>query len=76
MVALLVLALVELQARRAGLVPSGAALLAQFAPLSVVVLHVQDGSSLRRLTGLTPTQTAILNGLGLPPSQRWLAFAS
>lgn len=73
MVALLVFALLELEARRAGLRQSGVALLAQFAPLGVLELRFQDGSSLRRLTGLRPKLTAILAVLGLPPPERWLA---
>jgi transposase len=72
MVALLVFALLELLARRAGLGQSGQALLAEFAPLAVVVLVFADGSTLRRLSGLAPPLGAILQELRLPPAQRYV----
>ena len=72
MVALLVYALLELVVRRAGLQLSGQALLAQFAPLAVVVLVCTDGTTLRRLTGLAPPLTAILAALGWLRTDRYL----
>src|SRR5262249_7010079 len=59
MVALLVFALLELLAHRALVGQSGARLLAQFAPLSILALTFHDGSSLRRVSGLDPPQAAI-----------------
>jgi hypothetical protein len=72
MVALLMFALLELLARRAGLAHSGRALLQQFAPLAVLVLVFTDGSQLRRLTGRAPPLAATLAALGLPPAERYL----
>ena len=54
MVALLLFALLKLVTRRAGLPLLGQQVLAQWAALSVVVLVLLDGSTLRRLTGLAP----------------------
>lgn len=73
MVALLAFALLELLAQRAALGQSGQALLAQFAPLAVLVLVFADGTSLRRLTGLSPPHQAVLDALDLPPTDRYLA---
>jgi transposase len=72
MVALLVFALLELLAQRAGLAQSGHTLLTAFASLAVVVLICADGSLLRRLSGLSPPLAAILQDLGLPPAQRYV----
>src|SRR5262249_38972078 len=69
MVALLVFALLELLAHRALVGQSGARLLAQFAPLSILALTFHDGSSLRRVSGLDPPQAAILEALGFPPAE-------
>jgi transposase len=74
LVALLVFALLELQARRAGLAPSGQALLATFASLAVVTLVFADGSTLRRLSGLSPPLATILQDLGLPPAHRYVTI--
>src|SRR5579871_435398 len=52
MVVLLLFALLELLLRRAGLPLSGQQFLAACTPLSVVVLLLHDGSSLRQVTGL------------------------
>ena len=59
-------------ATRAGLSISGRALIARFAALSVLVLIFQDGSSLRRLAGLSPPLGDILQMLSLPPAERYL----
>ncbi len=59
-------ALLELQARRAGLSASGRTLLAQAAPLAVVLLRLPDGATLRRLANLGPPVTALLHRLGWP----------
>jgi transposase len=72
MVALLVFALLELLAQRSGLSQSGQTLLAEFASVAVLVLVFADGSSLRRLSGLSPPLVAILQELGLPPAQRYV----
>jgi hypothetical protein len=72
MVALLVYALLELLVRRAGFPVTGQALLAQFAPVTVVVLVCTDGTTLRRLTGLAPPLAAILAALGWPSADRYL----
>lgn len=66
MVALLLFALLELQARRAGLSASGRTLLAQAAPLAVVLLRLPDGTTLRRLANLGPPVTDLLHRLGWP----------
>jgi hypothetical protein len=75
-VALLVYALLELLARRAGLTQTSHALLAQFAAVTVVVLVGTDGSELRRLTGLAPPLQAILRVLGWPATDRYLTVHS
>jgi len=72
MVALLVFALLELLARRAALAQSGTVLLAQFAAVSALVLVFQDGSALRRVTGLAPPLAALLHTLGFPPAERYV----
>jgi transposase len=72
MVALLVFALLELLACRAGLSQSGQTLVEAFASLAVVALVFADGSTLRRLSGLSPPLAAILQELGLPPAQRYV----
>jgi len=72
MVALLVFALLELLAHRAALTPSGTTLLEQFASIGILVLAFQDGSTLRRLTGLAPPLAAILQALGFPSAQRYV----
>ncbi|HEY8742755.1 MAG TPA: DUF4277 domain-containing protein [Chloroflexota bacterium] len=71
MVALLVFALLELLAHRAGFAASGHTMLAQFACLSVLILVLHDGSALRRVTGLAPPLAAILHALGFPPAARY-----
>ena len=71
MVALLVFALLELLAHRAGFAASGHTMLAQFACLSVLILVLHDGSALRRVTGLAPPLAAILHALGFPPADRY-----
>jgi transposase len=72
MVALLVFTLLELLARRAGLDRSGQTLLDAFAPLAVVVLLFADGSTLRRLAGLSPPLATILQALQFPPALRYV----
>jgi hypothetical protein len=72
LVALLIFALLELQARRAGMTLSGQTLLATFASLAVMTLVFADGSTLRRLSGLSPPLTTILEDLGLPPAHRYV----
>lgn len=76
MVALLVFALLELLARRAAVAQSGTALLAHFTSVSVLVLLFQDGSTLRRVTGLAPPLAAILQTLGFPPAERYVTAHS
>lgn len=73
MVALLVFALLELLAQRAAVMHSGTSLIDQFAAVSILVLAFQDGSSLRRLTGLAPPLAAILDALGFPHAERYVA---
>jgi hypothetical protein len=73
MIALLVFALLELLAHRAGLAQSGTTMLAQFASLSVLVLVLYDGAALRYTTGLAPPLTAILQALGFPPAEQYAA---
>jgi hypothetical protein len=66
MVALLLFALLELLLRRAGLPLSAQQFLATCAPLSLLVLVLQDGSSLRHVTGLAPPVAALLQAQGWP----------
>lgn len=66
MVALLLFALLELHVRRAGLSVSGKTVLAQAAPLAVVLLLLPDGTILRRLANLGPPVTDLLRRLGWP----------
>lgn len=73
MVALLVFSLLELLVRRAGLALSGPALLAQCAPLTILVLVFHDGTQLRRLTGLAPPIRAVLEAVGCANLQRYTA---
>ena len=71
MVAVLLFALLELVTRRAGLPLSGQQVLAHCTALSVVVLVLQDGSTLRHLAGLAPPVAALLAALGWPPPERY-----
>jgi hypothetical protein len=66
MVALLLFALLELLVRRAGLPLSGQQFFAACAPLSLVVLLLHDGSTLRQVTGLAPPVAALLQAQGWP----------
>lgn len=75
MVALLVFALLELLAQRAGLGVSGQVLLAQVAALAVLVLVLRDGTVWRQATGLAPPLTDTLHQLGFPPAERYVASA-
>jgi hypothetical protein len=71
MVALLVFALLEWVARRAGEHDSGTALLARFSELRVLVLPFHDGSRTRRVTGLDPFDAELLDRPGWPPATRY-----
>jgi hypothetical protein len=73
MVALLLLSLLEVLVRRAGLSLSGPALLALCAPLALLVLLFTDGTTLRRLSGLAPPLRAILNAVGGADIVRYVA---
>ena len=72
MVALLLFALLELLVHRAGVPVSAPTVFQQFAPLAVLVLTFRDGTTLHRLTGLTPPLAALLQTLALPPPERYL----
>jgi len=69
LVALLLFALLDLQARRAGLAVSGQTLLAQAAPLAVVLLLLPDGTALRRLANLGPPVADLLRRLHWPTAE-------
>jgi hypothetical protein len=71
LVALLVFALLEWAARRVGERASGTVLLGRFAELRVLVLYFQDGSRIRRVTGLDPPEAELLRALGWPPATRY-----
>jgi transposase len=71
MVALLLFALLEWVARRAGVGQSGTVLLQRFAAVRVLVLAFADGSRLRRVTGLDPPEAELLRALGWPPATRY-----
>jgi hypothetical protein len=66
MVALLLFALLELLLRRAGLALSGQQFFALCAPLSLVVLLLHDGSTVRQVTGRAPPVAALLQAQGWP----------
>ncbi len=72
LVALLVFAVLELLVQRAGVPLTGELLLAQFAPLAILVLRCTDGTTLRRLSGLSPPLAALLDTLGWPRPERYL----
>lgn len=74
MVALLIFALLELLARRVLLGQSATTLIEQFASVGILVLGLRDGTSLRRVTGLAPPLAAILQTLGFPPTERYVAL--
>jgi len=71
MVAVLLFALLELVTRRAGLTLSGQQVLAQCATLTVVLLILHDGSTLRHLTGLAPPVARLLQMLGWPAADQY-----
>jgi Domain of unknown function (DUF4277) len=71
MVALLVFALLEWVARRAGEPASGTALLARFAEVRLLILYFLDGSRSRLVTGLDPPEAELLRALGWPPATRY-----
>jgi transposase len=71
MVALLVYALVELECKRVAVRRSAEALIAEFASLAIVVTRFRDGSRLRQVSGLQPSQTNLLQALGLPPLEHY-----
>jgi hypothetical protein len=71
MVALLVFALLEWVARRAGVPQSGTVLLERFSEARLLVLGFADGSRLRRVLALDPPEAELLRALGWPPSTRY-----
>lgn len=72
MVALLAYALLELQCKRVAVRRSAEALFAEFASLAIVVTRFTDGTSLRRVSGVQPRQTHLLQALELPPVDHYL----
>jgi hypothetical protein len=71
MVALLLYALLEWEARRAGWPQTGQVLFRHAASLRVVLLQLQDASTLRQVTGLDPHLAGLLDHLGWPPPARY-----
>lgn len=71
LVALLVFALLEWRARRAGVPQSGTVLLERFSEARLLVMHFADGSRLRRVLGLDPPEAELLRALGWPPGRRY-----
>jgi hypothetical protein len=71
MVALLLYALLEWEARRVDQPQTGQVLFRQAATLRVVLLAHPDGRSLRLLTGVDPRLTVLLDRLGWPPPDRY-----
>jgi transposase len=67
MVALLAYALIELECQRAAVPRTTRAIFAEFAPIAMVVTRFADGSSLRRISGVSPGHQALLEALDLPP---------
>lgn len=67
MVALLAYALVELECARSAIHRSATAVFEEFASLTVVVTRFVDGTTLRRLSGVSPNHLALLSMLELPP---------
>ena len=66
MLALLLFALLELLARRAGLSLSGQQLLTACAPIMLVVLRWRDGTSVYQVTDTPPPIATLLDALGWP----------
>lgn len=71
LVALLMFTLLEWAARRVSAHASGTVLLARFSELRVLILYFQDGSRIRRVTGLDPPEAELLRALGWPPATRY-----
>ena len=71
LVALLLFALLEWLARRAGEAASGTALFARFAEAAVLVLAFQDGTPLRRVIGVDWRYPLLLRDLGWPPLEHY-----
>lgn len=71
MVALLLYALVELECARANSPRSATATFEEFAALAVVVTHFTDGTTLNRLSGVSPNLLALFNVLRLPPIEHY-----
>lgn len=71
LVALLLFALLEWVARRAGVLQSGRVLLERFSEARLLVMGFADGSRLRRVLGLDPPEAELLRALGWPPAKRY-----
>jgi transposase len=71
LVALLLFALLEWVARRAGIPQSGTVLLERFSEARLLVMGFADGSRLRRVLGLDPPEAELLRALGWPPGRRY-----
>lgn len=71
LVALLAYALIELESARTIGQRTASTVFAEFASLAVVVTRFADGSTLRRLSGVTSNHLALLEALGLPPIEQY-----
>ena len=72
MLALLVFSILEMEAKRRGIVMTGTALIEQFATLSAVYSFFNDGSCYRQLVPLTEFQQQFLLTLQLPEPEIYL----
>jgi len=71
LVALLAYALLELESARTVGQRTASTVFAEFTSLAVVVTRFTDGSTLRRLSGVTPNHLAPLEALDFPPIEQY-----
>lgn len=72
MLALLVFSILEMQAKRNGIVMTGESILKQFQTMTVVYTIFKDGSCWRQVTPLTQFQSEFIQVLGLPEPDAYL----
>jgi len=72
MLALLVFSILEMQAKRNGLVMTGESIMKQFQTMTVVYTIFKDGSCWKQIAPLTQFQNKFIQALGLPNSDVYL----
>jgi hypothetical protein len=72
MLALLVFSILEMQAKRNGIVMTGERILKEFQTMTVVCTVFKDGSCWRQVAPLTQFQNEFIRILGLPESDAYL----